>query len=269
MAASSSSSPCVAIVTGGAAGIGRAFTHVLLARGYSVVVADIAGAEAAAHDMNRGLPARGGGVAVGITADVTKESDLQRVFKLASSLGRLALVCNNAGIARPMLEDMQDQTAINLVAVMHGTKLALDAFTEEGGIVVNTASVAGLGPVDFSPVYAASKAGVVNFTRSLGWLRDARGVRVCAICPNFTDTAMVRDGLEHDHFKAVVAAQRGGLLTPERVAQALTLILDSPDLAGAAVLVTADKGCRVYDFKRGAAAATSAANSSEAPRAKL
>ncbi len=63
------------------------------------------------------------------------------------------------------MDDIDATCAINLAAVMKGTKVAMEFMGSEGGIIVNTASIAGLSPVAYSPVYAGTKAGVVNFTR--------------------------------------------------------------------------------------------------------
>ena len=192
----------------------------------------------------------------GRLVDVRDEGGLAAALDAAATTlggdGGIDVMCNNAGIATPLMEDIDRAVAINLTAVLKGTKLAKERMPR-GGVIVNTASVAGLGPVDFSPVYAATKAGVVNFTRSLGWLADADGIRVVAICPNFTDTAMVRTSLDDPSFAAVVAAQPGGLLTPDRVAAALALALDDATLAGVTILVTASRGARVVPLARGGA----------------
>jgi 15-hydroxyprostaglandin dehydrogenase (NAD) len=233
------------LLQGGAAGIGLAFARALLVRGYCVAVLDVVGYREAEIALTT---EHGIGRVIGIHCDVTCDKDLvAALHQVVHVFGSLTLMCNNAGIASPMFECIDKAVGINLTAVMKGTMIAKELM-KDGGIIVNTASVAGLAPVDFTPVYAATKAGVVNFTRSLAWLGEAENIRVCAICPNFTDTSMVRSSLDDPSFSAIVASQPGGLLTPQRVAEALLYILDTPTLCGACVIVTAHKGIREVKF---------------------
>ena len=105
---------------------------------------------------------------------------------------------NNAGIGEntPFPINLFDNWVkvidIDLTAVILGTRLALvhfERYKVKEGVIVSTASLAGLINADFQPVYAAAKAGVVNFCRSLGYLKK-QGVRVTAICPAFSPTAL-------------------------------------------------------------------------------
>jgi NAD(P)-dependent dehydrogenase (short-subunit alcohol dehydrogenase family) len=142
---------------------------------------------------------------------------------------------------------MRRAVAINLTAVMRGTELAAEM--EGVRLVVNVASVAGLGPVGVTPVYAATKAGVVNFTRSLRWLERQRGVRVVAICPSWTATPMVQAGLESGVLRSVIDASPFGIMQPAQVGEAFALALDDGRLAGDVIVVTGDRGVRVMRFK--------------------
>lgn len=146
-----------------------------------------------------------------------------------------------------MFDDMRRAVAINLTAVMRGTEIAADLDVR---LIVNIASVAGLGPVAVTPVYAATKAGVVNFTRSLRWMDRQRGVRVVAICPSWAATAMVKAGLESGVLQDVIAASPFGIMQPAQVAEAFTLALDNVRLAGDIIVVTGDKGVRVMRFRK-------------------
>ena len=107
--------------------------------------------------------------------------------------------------------------AVDLGAVVEGTKLAVRAMASQqqggahGGVVVNVASAGGLFPMAFSPVYAAAKAGVVMLCRSLEHLGSAdaaRPVTVKAFCPQFVDTAFLRDSVAE--LQTLTAAQDGG-----------------------------------------------------------
>ena len=235
---------------------------------------DIAGEEAAAAELGAlfGLDR-----VVGIRCDVTDDDSLRRSLERARShFGSLSVVINNAGkslegmglrtrgngtshsteppalhppagIATSMFDDMRRAVAINLTAVMRGTEIAADLDVR---LIVNIASVAGLGPVAVTPVYAATKAGVVNFTRSLRWMERQRGVRVVAICPSWAATAMVKAGLESGVLQDVIAASPFGIMQPAQVAEAFTLALDNVRLAGDIIVVTGDKGVRVMRFRK-------------------
>ena len=111
---------------------------------------------------------------------------------------------NNAGIGERA--DWRQVVNVNLCAVVQGTRLAVDAMVATKSAspndaaratsVVNVASAGGLFPMPQAPVYSATKAAVVLFSRSLEHLRVTKGVRVNALCPQFTDTALVADQFE-------------------------------------------------------------------------
>lgn len=112
---------------------------------------------------------------------------------------RVDIVDNNAGISEigrgflaPGSRLWEKTLVIDLEAVIRGTQLAVQQLRKQGGgMIINTASMGGLMPMAMSPVYAASKASVIHFTRSLAYLAD-EGIRVNVICPTFTDTALAR-----------------------------------------------------------------------------
>jgi 15-hydroxyprostaglandin dehydrogenase (NAD) len=138
--------------------------------------------------------------------DVLQKKDLLALLLLAEqTFGKVDVMVNNAGIVESTpytknnTENWMKVIDIDLTAVILGTKLALDQFEKQnsGGTILNTASLAGLVPAPFQPVYAAAKAGVVNFSRSLGYLSKRRGVRVNAICPSFVKTALTTEALNN------------------------------------------------------------------------
>jgi len=176
-----------AIVTGGAAGIGRAIAQALAEAGAEVVVADVdddAGPRTAEEVGGRF-----------VYADALADDDLR---VLIGGVPELAILVNNAGGApepyypEAPLEHWSRTLDLNLRSAMVATQLALDAMTG-GGAIVNVSSIAGYGlsPHD-APEYAVAKAGLV---RLAGALSNHPGVRVSCICPDWVDTPAVRRSL--------------------------------------------------------------------------
>jgi 15-hydroxyprostaglandin dehydrogenase (NAD) len=238
-----------AFVSGGASGIGRAMAVALARHGASLVIGDInevGGAETVK------LIEAGGGKAAFARCDTTRSDDIQDALEVAlERFGRLDIVCNNAGIGGEDLfaddpGDWRRVVDINLTAVMDATRLAVRLFRQHGrggGVIINTASMGGLLPMPGSPVYAATKAGVVNFSRSLGYLALEENIRVNAICPSFVDTPLVRRSGEER--MAEVAAQVGGILQPEDIAAGVIDLVEDDSRAGAIMRVTI-RGGRDY-----------------------
>jgi NAD(P)-dependent dehydrogenase (short-subunit alcohol dehydrogenase family) len=236
-----------AVVSGAASGIGRAAAKALAAAGASVIVADmdeVGGAKTV--DMIGGE----GGIAVFKRCDVTKTEDLAAAFAAAvQHFGALDIAYNNAGIGG---EDLfadevgawQRMIDINLTAVIDATRIAVREMQRgHGGVIINTASMGGLLPMPGSPVYAATKAGVINFTRSLAYLAPQDRIRVNAICPSFTDTPLVRrSGDERvEEMKQMV----GGILQPEDIAAGVIELIEDDSRAGSIMRVTV-RGGRDY-----------------------
>jgi NAD(P)-dependent dehydrogenase (short-subunit alcohol dehydrogenase family) len=236
----------VAIITGGASGIGLAAAKLLAANGARLVIADILSdaGTAAVREIEAS-----GGQARFVRIDVTRRGELERMLDYAvEQFGRVDIVDNNAGISEMGLDffapgsDTWEKTlAIDLEAVIRGTQLAVQQLRRQGdgGVVINTASMGGLIPMAMSPVYAASKAGVIHFTRSLAYLAD-EGIRVNVICPTFTDTALVRQ--HGDEVVEQMKREVGGLLTPEQVAEGVLELIRDDSRAGAVMRVTVRKG---------------------------
>ena len=168
---------------------------------------------------------------------------------------------NNAGIGERA--DWRQVVNVNLCAVVQGTRLAVDAMVATKSAspndaaratsVVNVASAGGLFPMPQAPVYSATKAAVVLFSRSLEHLRVTKGVRVNALCPQFTDTALVTDQFEAlgpKRADALLAQTGGSLLRVEQVvAAAMELVRGGGDArpAGQALAVmNANGGIAAY-----------------------
>jgi NAD(P)-dependent dehydrogenase (short-subunit alcohol dehydrogenase family) len=240
----------VAVLSGGGSGIGRATALELARRGARLIVTDIneAGAQETAD-----LVGSAGGMAIARRCDVTRTADLAGAMACAfEHWGALDIVFNNAGIAG---EDLfgdspgpwEEIIEINLIAVIDATRIAVREMRRsgKGGVIINTASMGGLLPMPDSPVYAASKAGVVNFTRSLAYLAAQDRIRVNAICPSFTDTPLVRRS--GDERVEEVAKLVGGILQPEDIALGVVELIEDDSRAGAIMRVTVRGG---RDFAR-------------------
>lgn len=182
----------IALVTGGASGIGRGMVEKFCAEGARVLIADID------EDRGAALAERLGGAARFQRCDVTRGSDIEGAVAAAvSSFGRLDVMVNNAGfggVHRPIAEideDGYDATmAVLLRAVLLGMKYAARQMQRQGaGTIVSTASIAGLSTAHSTPhVYNTAKAAVIQLTRSVAVELGPHNIRVNCICPGFIAT---------------------------------------------------------------------------------
>jgi NAD(P)-dependent dehydrogenase (short-subunit alcohol dehydrogenase family) len=202
----------VAIVTGGASGIGQAVCEELGRRGTIVVAADVnsEGAEQVAAGISAG-----GGQAEAAYLDVTQSDQIQKLIdQTASKHGRLDYMFNNAGIAtlgevRDMTPEQWDRIIqINLMGVVYGTTAAYSLMVKQGfGHIVNTASQAGLYPVALTTSYALTKHGVVGLSTSLRAEGAGLGVKVSVICPGPVASRIVDDATRLGEYEKDVFAE--------------------------------------------------------------
>jgi NAD(P)-dependent dehydrogenase (short-subunit alcohol dehydrogenase family) len=187
----------VAIVTGAASGIGRALSAALVARGASVVLADLdgKGARAAADELHAGPPGRASGEELDV-----RDSDAVRelVERTTTDHGHLDLMFNNAGIgiggevANMTLAHFDRTIDVNLRGVVNGVLAAYPVMIRQGrGHIVNTASLAGLLPGPGLAPYAMTKHAVVGLSSSLRAEAASHGVRVSVVCPGVIDTPLL------------------------------------------------------------------------------
>lgn len=191
----------VALVTGGASGLGRATTERLLAAGAQVVMVDL-NAEAGQQ-----VAAELGESAHFVTADVTNEEQVQAAVDTATGLGPLRVVVNCAGVATPgklvsrkgplPLETFQKVLGINIVGTVNVCRLAAaamqdqEAVGEERGIIINTASVAAFDGQIGQIAYSASKGAVASVTLPMARELAASLIRVVTIAPGIFETPMM------------------------------------------------------------------------------
>jgi NAD(P)-dependent dehydrogenase (short-subunit alcohol dehydrogenase family) len=189
----------VAVITGGASGIGRAIGAELVAHGAVVVLADV-NAEAAKLAAEQ-LTEAGPGRAQAIELDVTDGPAVVEAYRaVRNEHGRLDLAFNNAGIgvgglAEELTLEHWDRTIdVNLRGVVHGVHAAYPIMLEQrDGHIVNTASLAGLVMPAIMTPYTATKHAVVALSMALRAEGASRGVRVSAVCPSFVETPLLEN----------------------------------------------------------------------------
>jgi 3-oxoacyl-[acyl-carrier protein] reductase len=223
----------VAVVTGAARGIGRAIALELAAAGAKVVVNDVGNLDQAEETVKQIMGA--GSEAMFIQADVTNASDVDRLVRTTlEKYGKIDILVNNAGITRDNLlirmkeEDWDRVLNINLKSVFLCTKaVSRGMLKQRSGAIVNIASVVGIFGNPSQANYAASKAGIIGFTKSTAKELASRGIRVNAVAPGYisTDmTAILPDEIKKEFIKGIPLGHMG---TAEEVAKAV-LFLVSP-----------------------------------------
>jgi NAD(P)-dependent dehydrogenase (short-subunit alcohol dehydrogenase family) len=213
----------VAVITGAGSGIGRAIAELFHAEGASVVVADISGNEGAVASSL-------GERALGVRADVTSSRDIQAMFDSTTArFGGIDILCNNAGIDGEMhyIADVDEASfervmAINLRGVFLGMKFVIPLLKRRGGgSIINIASTAGITATPGLGVYGASKAGVMQLSRSAAVEYARDGIRVNAVCPAMIETPMVAHLLQtnpQDAARVLAVTPMGRVGQPQEVA---------------------------------------------------
>lgn len=246
----------VALVTGGAMGLGKAITEHLLQHGCRVAFADLnesAGVKTAQEfretfDLDK---------VVFIKCDITDDQAFEDCFlRVKKTFGRLDIVVNNAGFAgearwRKIFE-------VNTMAVYFGTLLALKYMGRDrggqGGHVINIASIAGLVACPAIPAYNASKYGVIGLTRAFGsdLYYSRTGVKVSCLCPEPIETNMwqgISDFCQEIEVSTPYITEHysRGLQKPENVAKGVTKLIQD-GINGAALLSLYEEGLVYHEF---------------------
>ena len=218
------------IVTGGARGIGRAMCLEFAKEGANIVInysRDIESAE-----VTKKLCEELGATALLVSCDVSKYEDAEKLFAAAEeAFGAVSVLVNNAGITRDNLllrmseEDFDKVIEVNLKGAFNCTKLAVAAMSKKRyGRIINIASVVGLTGNTGQANYAASKAGLIGFSKSVAKEYAKRGITVNAVAPGFIETDMTKVLPEEikTAMLAGIPANRFG--QPEDVAKAVCFL---------------------------------------------
>lgn len=243
----------VALITGGAMGIGRAMAETLLQNGakfVSVLDLNESAGSATEEDLNKSF---GADKVKFFKCDVTSKDQLHDAFQKTLEVhNRLDIVCNNAGIEEQ--PDTEKIIRVNLLGTVNGTNLARDIMMKQtdpaGGLIINTASMGGLLPTFYAPSYSASKYGIVGYTRSLAahpLIRKAN-IRLTLLCPSFVDTSMVTRAKDGDPILQAVM-MRANVLPMSTVIEAFLKAVTDDSLNGAAIRVTPGRGVDLNTFE--------------------
>lgn len=221
----------VALVTGGASGIGRATAVAFALSGARVVVADVddAGARATVEQIERA-----GAKALFVRTDVSSEAHCVRMVAAATeAYSRLDIAFNNAGIMASYGEKLHESTeadwdrlmAVNLKGVFLCMKHELrQMLGQGGGVIVNTASAVGLVGTPNSVTYPTAKHGIVGLTRCAALQYARSGIRINAICPGLVETPITQRMREQEpgfDEKRANLVPMGRISAPEEIAQAV------------------------------------------------
>lgn len=244
----------VAVITGAASGIGAATAQLFAAEGASVVVADKD--EAAAQKMAQTLPVCAGAYAVAMPVDVADSSSVRQLLHSThEQFGRVDVLVNNAGfglastVEHTSEEDWTRIMRVNVDGVFFGCKYAIPLMREQGGgVIVNTASVAGLVGLRDRAAYCASKGAVIALTRAMALDHAAENIRINCVAPGtvqspyFTDMLVKADDPQAllQQLSARQPVMRLG--QPEEIAKAILFLASADSSFSIGSVLVADGG---------------------------
>jgi len=237
----------VAIVTGGASGLGRATVELFVEEGARVVIADVD------EQAGKELAGRLGGSAVFQKTDVSQPDQVQALVDLAvSRFGALHVMFNNAGISGARgggfleadLEDFERVMAVNLFGVMVGAQRAARQMVAQGGggSIINTSSIGALLPGGGVMPYRTSKAAVVLFSKALAVELGEHGIRVNCLAPGLIETPMTKYDMAAVRSRMQPLNRKG---TPADVANAALYLASDRSAQVTGLVLTVDGGTSV------------------------
>lgn len=224
----------VAIVTGSGRGIGRAIALELAEAGAKVVVNYAGRADKAEETVE--MIREAGGECLAVQADVSQTVDVDRLIKTTlDHFGKINILVNNAGITRDSLllrmkeADWDAVLATNLKGVFLCTKaVSKGMLKQRSGVIVNISSVVGLSGNAGQANYAAAKAGIIGFSKSIAKEFASRGIRVNAVAPGYISTDMTENLAEGMQAEVLRAIPLGRLGKPEDIAKVVRFLV-SPE----------------------------------------
>lgn len=239
----------IAIVTGAASGLGRACATRFAQEGARVVIADVQ------DDMGEAVAKELGGLY--IHTDVSVPEDVENMIRFTvDSCERIDILMNNAGIdgknaitGDSSVENWRRVMSINIDGVYFGMKYVLPVMTKQrGGVILNTASTVGCNAIPGLPAYTASKAGVIQLSKTTAIEYADKHIRVNAICPAIVDTPLVRALI--DASPDPEAVRRGmemmnpipGMVTEDAIASAALFLVSDEAAFITAVALPIDGG---------------------------
>jgi len=248
----------VALVTGGARGIGRAIVQRLVREGAAVAI-NYANQADAAESLQAEIE-QAGGSAITVRADVSDDADVEMmVDRVTAALGPPSILINNAGVSYPATLDSYDRERlahmrqVNADGVIFTTRAVMGGMRERGyGRIVNIASNAGIGTsLPGTTFYAASKAEVIVLTRRFALELGAHGITVNAVAPGFVETDMARRDRSKTDWDAVATriaalAMTGRVGRPEDIANAVAFLASPESGWITAQVLTVDGGRTDY-----------------------
>ncbi|MEM0360876.1 MAG: SDR family NAD(P)-dependent oxidoreductase [Sulfolobales archaeon] len=237
----------VALITGGARGIGKAIAEVFLKEGAKVAITDVLDEELrkTSEELSKY------GEVMALKVDVTKKDEVSRAVKeIVGRFGRIDILVNNAGIALQKaaidmeLSDWQRVIDVNLTGVFICSQVVARHMIENGvrGVIVNISSMLGLIGLELRSAYCASKAGVIGLTKSLAVEWGKYGIRVVAVAPGYIATERVLDLVRRGVVNEAEYSRRtplGRMGTPEEVAKLVAFLAsdDASYISGEVVLI--------------------------------
>jgi len=245
----------VALITGGASGIGLATVQKFLAEGAKVLIADINAERAqAVADELAAAGSEGSVAAVGVDVSVYAEVEAA-VARAVEVFGKLDVIFNNAGIAggKPLLEhdpavDYEPMIRVDQDGVYYGILAAGRQFRAQGtpGVIISTSSIYGEQAAELSFTYSAAKAAVISFTRSAAYELAQYGIRAVAITPGRVGTAIINQF--SDELKATFAAEqlRDKMTEPEEIANVVAFLASDEANVINGTVVHVDDGYSVF-----------------------
>ena len=233
----------VAIVTGGANGIGEATAKLFAQNGYAVAIVDVADrvAHVAAEIES------GGGECLSAKGDVSNESDVKAfVDQVMRAYGRIDALINNAGtvVVKPLEEidwaDFRRVVDVNLGGIFLFCKYVLPIMkNQRSGAIVNMGSVSGhVGQIDHT-IYGATKGAIIAFTRAVAWEVAHHGIRVNSISPGSVDTPMLRSDIELESKRTGIPYDR--VKSDREAEQAFNRWADPGEIAEAIYFLASNK----------------------------